>query len=410
MKGNWTEEEDELLIHLRNIQKIQTWVEISSYFPGRNAKQCSYRYKKAFLGNEKNEWSKEDDLQLMNLVDCYGENFDFLKQYLPNRSVKDLKTRYYGKICHSNYNFSPEEDLVILSLFKSQPVSKESLNILKNKEASQIKKRLELLLKLRGEDLSSNINISSLISSISTKEDDASSQIFSQTFTNTDSINTEILCRVPSERDNQMSNNIINFNFNDDYSNLKSNLKSSDITTSFRIKNSRFQSNNSFNNFKLENKNDENFENTFNGVFNSNSFQNNKDYFMISDQELEFQLRNQFTNNSHLSDLIDKKVALEAMLNKVYSISNVFCNDFETKIWGIEGLDSNKKIEILGIFNNICKEEKILTAKFQTECQKFNQTSEVEFATVLINQVQRLEEMISLVKLKMKLLNSVYSC
>lgn len=407
MKGNWTEEEDELLIHLRNVQKIQTWVEISSYFPGRNAKQCSYRYKKTFLGNEKNDWSKEDDLQLMNLVDCYGENFDFLKQYLPNRSVKDLKTRYYGKICHSNYNFSPEEDLVILSLFKSQPVSKESLNMLKNKESSQIKRRLELLLKLRGEDLSSNINISSLISSISTKEDDASSQIFSQTFTNTESINTEILCRVPSERDYQMSNNIINFS--DDYSNLKPNIKPSDITTSFRIKNSRFQSNNSFN-FKLENKNDENFENTFNGVFNSNSFQNNKEYFMISDQELEFQLRNQFTNNSHLSDLIDKKVALEAMLNKIYSISNLFCNDFETKIWGIEGFDCNKKIEILGIFNNLCKEEKNLIAKFQTEYPNFNQTSEIEFATVLINQVQCLEEMINLVKLKMKLLNSVYSC
>ena len=66
--------------------------------------------------------------------------------------------------------------------------------------------------------------------------------------------------------------------------------------------------------------------------------------------------------------------------------------------------------EILGIFNNIVNEEKRLIANFQIEYLKNNQTSEVEFASHLINKVQCLEEMINLVKLKMKLLNSVYSC
>lgn len=153
-----------MLLHLRNVQKISTWVEIANYFQGRNAKQCAYRYKKIFLGKEKGNWTREEDLKLLELVEYFGENFDKIRSYFPGKQEKEIQSRYFKKINPQIVVFTPEEDRIILKMYYTQCLESHDKAILCKKGAISVKKRLELLLKLRGEEgLDSNFNISDFL-------------------------------------------------------------------------------------------------------------------------------------------------------------------------------------------------------------------------------------------------------
>lgn len=165
MKGNWSKEEDTLLLDLRDVKKIPTWVEISSYFHDKNSKQCSYRYKKLLHISDTNKWSKEDDLKLAELVEYFGENFGVMKNYFNGKTEIDLQTRYYKKINHKNIAFTAEEDQVIMNMYNKVPLTNMERKIIKIKGSFAVKKRLEILLKLKGEEMDKSFNLSSCLSS-----------------------------------------------------------------------------------------------------------------------------------------------------------------------------------------------------------------------------------------------------
>lgn len=48
------------------------------------------------------EWTVEEDLLLVNLLNKYGKNWKLIEQYMPNRSKNQLKNRYFGRIKRIN--------------------------------------------------------------------------------------------------------------------------------------------------------------------------------------------------------------------------------------------------------------------------------------------------------------------
>lgn len=434
LKGNWTQEEDNLLLHLKNVQKIPTWVEISSYLIGKNPKQCAYRYKKIFLNTKTTNWSKDEDQKLMNFIDMYGENFDFLKQFFPDKSVKELKCRYYSKICYKIYSFTPEEDNLIMNLYRNLPISTEELNALKNKGSSQVRKRLELLLKLKGENLNKN-NLNSLFPLLEgsfKKEDDTITNIISSF--NDDF--SEIICKKSSVF-NDATEMDVDMNMSESYSPVKvradkrlkplsnieankgeyTSIKYDDCycqeNTGFREVNQRLFSDNSLN-FKMNiddsplfvNK-EQNFEKSFIGAFNWANDKNFTDeFFTVENAPIDAELKERYKENKHFHELLSKKEDLETILKKIYTISDMFCQDFDNKIW-LSNLSNDKKLEMFGLYNSIVSEEKMLFVKLEsTICH--NSMSEEVLLMNLTQKVNYLEELIKVEKMKIKLVDSVY--
>lgn len=77
----------------------------------------------------------------------------------------DIQSRYYKKINHKNITFTAEEDQVILNMYNKIPLTNFERKIIKVKGSFAVKKRLEILLKLKGEELDKSFNISSCLSS-----------------------------------------------------------------------------------------------------------------------------------------------------------------------------------------------------------------------------------------------------
>jgi len=393
LKGNWTPEEDNLLLHLKNVQKIPTWVEISSYLIGKNPKQCAYRYKKIFLNTKTTNWSKEEDLKLMNFIDLYGENFDFLKQFFPDKSVKELKCRYYSKICYKIYSFTPEEDNLIMNLYRNLPISTDDMNNLKSKGSSQIRKRLELLLKLKGENLNkNNLNfLFPLLEDSIKKEDDIITNIISSY--NDDF--SEIICK-QSSIFNDPTEMDVDMNMSESYSPVKiradkrmkpllndevnkgeyTSIKCDDCicneNNGFRDSNKRLFSDNSLN-FKMNiddsplfiNK-EQNFEKSFIGAFNwAQEKIFTDEFFNTENAPIDAELKERYKENKHFHQLLNKKEDLEVILKKIYTISDMFCQDFDNKIW-LSSLSNDKKLEMFGLFNTIVSEEKMLFVKLES--------------------------------------------
>jgi hypothetical protein len=66
-KKVWTEEEDKLLVFLREKKKMD-WIQISKKISERNKKMCYSRYRR-LKNSTKIQWLKKDDEKLLRLVE-----------------------------------------------------------------------------------------------------------------------------------------------------------------------------------------------------------------------------------------------------------------------------------------------------------------------------------------------------
>lgn len=72
-KKVWTEDEDKLLVYLREKKKMD-WIQISKKIPERNKKMCYSRYRR-LKNSTKLQWLRKDDEKLIKIVDSIGENW-----------------------------------------------------------------------------------------------------------------------------------------------------------------------------------------------------------------------------------------------------------------------------------------------------------------------------------------------
>lgn len=444
------------MLHLRNNEKISTWVEISNYFPGRNPKQCSYRYKKIFLGKEKGNWTREDDLKLLELIECFGENFSKIKTFFPSRGEKEIQSRYFKKINPQIVVFTPEEDRIILNLYNNRILNEFDRIILSKKGAVSVRKRLELLLKLKGDseiDSSFNIgefipfsfNISQIESSSCTnidnseknekkKKDDTTE--FSLGVTNTLSYidkdeDDMTLCRKISDYHEYIrANNQVNiFNSNSPFGSFINcplrkvtssdklqnvQLKVSNIDLPFVCKDTMdFYSDNnffSFNNLNIDDDED-NVVNFFCNKGNSpigffkelNKFQTSYD----EDKHLTKEISK--LPSSNLNYLFNKKNELEAILSNIYSVLENLKLNFPQKLQNSLLPEQEKQILVDYLHKTETEENKI-NSELKSVIESFKEKSKnnEEIIVQEINlRIDCLMKLIKVARMKTQLLSKI---
>lgn len=100
-KKKWTFQEDQLLCSTINQMGIKNWSSIAKNIPGRNGKQCRERWLTQLNPQLlKQEWSHDEDLQLIDLHNQYGNSWAKICQYFPGRNSSSLKNRWTWILRH----------------------------------------------------------------------------------------------------------------------------------------------------------------------------------------------------------------------------------------------------------------------------------------------------------------------
>jgi myb proto-oncogene protein len=72
-------------------------------YTGRTIKQIRDHYENNLKPDvNRNEWTLEEDLLLIDLVNKFGRNWKEIEDRLRGRSRNQIKNRFFGKICRLN--------------------------------------------------------------------------------------------------------------------------------------------------------------------------------------------------------------------------------------------------------------------------------------------------------------------
>ena len=89
-------EEDERIKKLVKIFGTRHWDLVAQFMEGRTAKQCRDRYSNYLIpGYFQGEWSEEEDELLIKLYKEHGPRWSIIKKSFPNRSSNNIKNRWY---------------------------------------------------------------------------------------------------------------------------------------------------------------------------------------------------------------------------------------------------------------------------------------------------------------------------
>lgn len=94
-KQFFTADEDNNLKDLVKHFGTKNWLAVSLFMNGRSAKQCRDRYMNYLIpGVFQGEWTKEEDELLIKLHNEFGPKWSLIKNQLPNRSSNAIKNRW----------------------------------------------------------------------------------------------------------------------------------------------------------------------------------------------------------------------------------------------------------------------------------------------------------------------------
>jgi len=93
-REKFSKEEDEQLMELVDQMGDNKWIEISRILKTRSARQCRDRWKNYLDPNlTHQEWSQDDDSLLMKKYELYGPSWKKISKAFPTRSVSGVRNR-----------------------------------------------------------------------------------------------------------------------------------------------------------------------------------------------------------------------------------------------------------------------------------------------------------------------------
>lgn len=111
MRKVFTPEEDKTLLYLVNSLGTKNWDIISSGFPNRSARQCRDRWKFYLCPLVNNgPWTEEEDRLLFRKYMEIGSKWAIICQNFGNRSINNVKNRWYSVIRRVRMNKLNEND------------------------------------------------------------------------------------------------------------------------------------------------------------------------------------------------------------------------------------------------------------------------------------------------------------
>jgi len=132
---HWTKEEDDLLRRSVEIHGEKQWKKIADLVPGRNHTQCLQRWSKVLTpGLKKGQWSVEEDRLLLNLATaqlkaCEAKGkprkvqWGVVKNGIPGRTAKQCRERWVNNLNPEirRGDWTEDEDSTIMELYQVMP-------------------------------------------------------------------------------------------------------------------------------------------------------------------------------------------------------------------------------------------------------------------------------------------------
>lgn len=153
-KGPWLPDEDSKLTEWIFKFGAKNWSQCGRYLKGRSGKQCRERWHNVINPNlKKGEWTLDEDNLISFLFKEKGSKWSEIAKCLPGRTENAVKNRFYSKKRRIKKGFS-EKSVKNLKEKNSSTLA-HSANLSSNKEV------IEIIPKIKMEDIESNNNCNS---------------------------------------------------------------------------------------------------------------------------------------------------------------------------------------------------------------------------------------------------------
>jgi hypothetical protein len=99
IKGQWIQEEDEVLRNWVLQHGPRHWAQAALQIPGRTGKQCRERWSNSLNpGIRKSEWTPDEDLLIYDLYKIHGSSWSRIAKHVPGRTENSIKNRFYSTL------------------------------------------------------------------------------------------------------------------------------------------------------------------------------------------------------------------------------------------------------------------------------------------------------------------------